>query len=136
VKLIGEEKVRSAKVISKNTDNFMTLLKLPEARYPALDIGLGVNIGDKVYKASARSGFSEGIVQDIKGRINLNVPSGPTVLKDVITTSAISEAGDSGSPVLNESMKVIGVVVAGSETKTIIVPIAQVIAAFPQAFSR
>jgi len=58
------------------------------------------------------------------------------VLKDVITTTAISEAGDSGSPVLNESMKAIGVVVAGSQTQTVIVPVAQIIAAFPQAFNK
>ncbi|GJQ59152.1 MAG: serine protease [Candidatus Scalindua sp. AMX11] len=136
VKLLGEEKVRSAKVIGKNPDNFLALLKLPEGRYPALDIVKGVNIGEKLYKASARSGFSEGIVQSIQVHSNLYGPAGPMVLKDVIITSAISEAGDSGSPVLNESMKVVGVIVAGSQTQTIIVPVAQVITAFPQAFNK
>ncbi len=136
VKLSGEEHVRTATVVSKDLGNFLALLKLPEGRYPALELALTVRIDQKVYKASARSGFSEGIVQGTQESINIYGPAGPMVLENVIITSAISEGGDSGSPVVNESMKVVGVVVAGSQTQTIVVPSTQFSTSFPKVFDQ
>ena len=135
VKLAGEENIGSAAVVGKNPANFLALLKLPEGRYPALEIASSVRQGQKVYKASARSGVSEGIVEGVHATVNI-ADFADVRLDDVIITSAISEPGDSGSPVLNGLRKVVGVVVAGSETVTIVVPVTQISTSFPQAFSR
>ncbi len=135
VKLAGEENIKSAAVVDKNPANLLALLKLPEGRYPALEIASSVKFGQKVYKASARSGVSEGFVEGVHGSVNI-ADFADVRLDDVIITSAISEPGDSGSPVLNGSMKVVGVVVAGSQTQTIVVPATQISTSFPQAFSR
>jgi S1-C subfamily serine protease len=135
VKFSGEENVRSAKVIAKNPGNFLALLQLPEGQYPALKLVSAVRIGEKIYKASAKSGLSEGRVIAERGHIKITGPAGPIELNDVIITSAISEPGDSGAPVMNESNKVIGVIVAGSQEKSFLVPASQVVATFPQAFS-
>ena len=136
VKLAGEENIKSAAVVAKNPANLLALLKLPEGRYPALEIASSVKFGQKVYKASARSGVSEGFVEGLHGSINIADFADVIRLEDAIITSAISQPGDSGSPVLNGLMKVVGVVVAGSETRTIVVPATQISKSFPQAFSR
>ena len=132
VRLSGEEELRTAKVVARDSGNFLALLQLPEGRYPALELTRTVSLDQTVSRASARSGFSTGTVQSIQERISIGVDGGQKDLEDVIITSAISEPGDSGSPVVDESRKVVGVVVAGSQTQTVVIPSRQIFKSFPQ----
>lgn len=137
VRLFGREEVIEAEVIERKPSKMLALLKLPEGLYPKLEMTPKVNINEKVYKASIRSTFLEGVLKTIGQSINLYIsPTDSVTLEDVIITSAISEPGDSGTPVLNKSDRVIGVVVGGSREKTILVSTTQIFAAFPKIFSK
>lgn len=133
VRMSREDHLRHAKVLAKSPDTFLALLQLPEGAYSALEFASFVSIGERVYKLSLKSGIAVGIIQAIgEAHIEVHGPRRLMVLSDVLTTSALSQPGDSGSPLLNEQGKVVGVIVAGSPTMSVAIPARRILSEFPQ----
>jgi hypothetical protein len=93
-----------------------------------IPVGFGtVQVGDKVKKSGRTSGLTQGDVIATDGVANVNYGEKIAMFEDQIITSAMSEGGDSGSAVLNESNRVVGLLFAGSSSLTIINKISNVI---------
>ena len=86
-----------------------------------------VNLGDRVKKSGRTTGLTEGDVIAIDGAANVSYGQKVAVFEDQIVATAMCEGGDSGSAVLNENNKVVGLLFAGSNSLTIINKIANVI---------
>lgn len=57
-------------------------------------------------------------------------PGQPTTFRDLIMISPVSEPGDSGAPVVTENNELIGFVFAGSQGRTVVVPIQPILELF------
>jgi hypothetical protein len=90
-----------------------------------------LQLGDKVHLYSLRQGFVEGTVEGVSVSVKINHPERGTItLTDVFQTSSISVGGDIGTPVFDARGRAVGVVVAGSGTTSIVVPMEQLCKAF------
>jgi hypothetical protein len=78
-------------------------------------------IGDIVEKAGRTTGFTTGKVTNINGTVNVNYGGGKVAkfCRQIITTN-ISAPGDSGSLVANLDEGAVGLLFAGSSTRTIV----------------
>jgi hypothetical protein len=93
-----------------------------------IPVGFGtVQVGDKVKKSGRTTGLTQGDVIAIDGVANVSYGDKVAVFEDQIITGAMSEGGDSGSAVLNESNRVVGLLFAGSTSLTIMNKISNVI---------
>jgi len=91
--------------------------------------GAPVELGAKV-SVIARSGLKQAVLQAIAVDMQIHVGAGrPTMFRNLILTSPVSEPGDSGAPVVTEDNKLIGFVFAGSQTATLVMPIAPILEA-------
>jgi len=88
-----------------------------------------VKVGDKVKKSGRTTGLTQGDVIATDGAANVNYGERIAMFDDQIITSAMSEGGDSGSAVLNEQNKTVGLLFAGSSSLTIVNKISNIIAA-------
>lgn len=87
-------------------------------------------VGDKVKKSGRTTGLTWGDVIATDGVSNVHYGSNKVaVFADQIIVTAMSEGGDSGSAVLKEDNKVVGLLFAGSSSLTIVNKISNVIAA-------
>ena len=90
--------------------------------------GFGVvDIGSPVKKSGRTSGLNYGAVVMMDATSNVSYPSGMATFEDQVLTTAIAEPGDSGSVVLTDDNKVIGLLFAGSDQVTIVNKIDNVI---------
>jgi hypothetical protein len=98
-----------------------------------LEIGLvkGISdpiIGQKIKKSGRTTGLTVGEVRAVDAKIKVNYGEGVTLLfANQIVATAMSKAGDSGSLVLDENNKAVGLLFAGSNLSTIINPIEPVL---------
>jgi hypothetical protein len=79
------------------------------------------NVNDIVQKAGRTTGFTTGKVTNINATVNVNYGSGrvATFRRQIITTN-MSAGGDSGSLVANLDEGAVGLLFAGSATRTIV----------------
>jgi len=89
-----------------------------------LDIGLltgsaGVSLGDAVKKSGRTTGLTTGTVTVLDATVKVQYSGAVATFEDQIITSAMSEPGDSGSLLVNEQNKAVGLLFAGSNQTTI-----------------
>ena len=74
-----------------------------------------------VKKSGRTTGFTTGTIQQIDATVTVNYGSNRNAtFVDQLITSAMSEGGDSGSAVVNDSNQLVGLLYAGSTTITIL----------------
>lgn len=88
----------------------------------------------RVYKVGRTTGYTEGVVTNLGGVVNIPYPGGTAHFTDQIIFQAtadnggpFSDQGDSGSGVLNDQHELVGLLFAGSLAHTIANPIGDVI---------
>lgn len=90
------------------------------------DFGIPVSVGDILVKTGATTGFTSGRVNAINVTTDVGpYPGGLGIARFVeqITTTAMSQGGDSGSLVCDRKGLTVGLLFAGSTTLTVINPI-------------
>jgi hypothetical protein len=80
-----------------------------------------------VKKSGRTTGFTEGIVHTLDATISVGYGTKTAVFENQILTGDMSDPGDSGSLVVDESNRAVGLLFAGSTTVTVINPIAAVL---------
>ena len=93
---------------------------------PITGIAERVDVGTKVAACGRTSRRSDARVTGI-GMVTIYGEEGPVELTNMIMTSALSQAGDSGASVLTEDGRLVGYVYAGSNESTIVMPIKPVL---------
>ena len=87
-------------------------------------------LGMAVKKSGRTSGYLEGTVQQVDVTVNVNYGAGRTVqFTDQIIASPMGEPGDSGSAILDDQNRLVGLLFAGSDESTIFNKIGHVFAA-------
>lgn len=84
--------------------------------------GLGAGELDMAIKKSGRTtGFTTGVIQQVDVTVNVQYGAGQiATFSDQLMAGAMSQGGDSGSAVLDDNNRLIGLLFAGSDTTTII----------------
>ncbi len=83
--------------------------------------------GMKVQKSGRTTEYTKGEIIDVDATVSVNYRDFIAVFKHQIITSAMSAGGDSGSLVLDENKKAVGLLFAGSDKITILNPINEVL---------
>jgi predicted transcriptional regulator len=78
--------------------------------------------------AGSVTGISRGRVLRIG--MTLSTPLSNVYLNDIIEASIFSQKGDSGAPVFNDALKIIGIILGGTSTTTYILPINKLLSSF------
>jgi hypothetical protein len=101
-----------------------------EILYIGAPTGVGTaTLGTAVQKSGRTTEHTVGTITQIEATVRIDY-YGPTALfEGQLIASPMSQPGDSGSAVLNETKQVVGLLFAGSDSATIINPIADVLAA-------
>jgi hypothetical protein len=86
-----------------------------------------LDVGQQVKKSGRTSGLNEGTILALDGVVSVGYDDKIAIFEDQILTTAIAEAGDSGSVVLNENNEIIGLLFAGSDMVAIVNRIENVI---------
>ena len=71
-------------------------------------------LGDRVVKVGRTTGMTEGRVIAVDATVRVEFPEGSALFHHQIVTSAMSEAGDSGSLLMDRNLSAVGLVFAGS----------------------
>lgn len=79
-----------------------------------------VSQGDKVKKFGRTTGLKEAEVRSNDARIRVNFSNGTKEFTDQILAGSFSAGGDSGSAVLNDQGKLVGLLFAGSSQVTVL----------------
>ena len=93
-------------------------------------VARNVAIGDTLRMLGRTSGLASGKVEIVNVDASIEVGTGPARFSGLIGTSAMSQAGDSGAPVVNAHGELVGIVFAGSPEQTMVMPIGPVLDAF------
>jgi hypothetical protein len=74
-------------------------------------------LNEKVKKMGRSTGLTEGVVSDVSANVKVNYSTGVAYFSDVFLVSGqdIVKAGDSGSPVLSQDNKFLGLLFAGND---------------------
>jgi hypothetical protein len=108
----------------------IALVELPpefEARNaPIGGLAESVPLGATVTVVGRTSRGAAGKVTDINASITIQTKHEPNYLQDVIFTKRMTSAGDGGAPVLDEDKKLVGIVVAGSIERTVVLPLTKI----------
>lgn len=109
----------------------------PGPRPPTVGIGpvhgtANVRLNSLVRKAGRTTGLTEGIVRTVKlDVLNIEYDGGMVRMEDVFAVEgvegAFSRSGDSGSGVVNDKGAVVGLLFAGTDTQTFVIPIQRVL---------
>lgn len=94
----------------------------------AMEIGVvsgtvAAAIDMKVRKSGRTTGYSEGEVNTLDATISVGYGTQTAVFENQIMTGDMSDPGDSGSLIVDESNRAVGLLFAGSTTVTVINPI-------------
>jgi hypothetical protein len=93
-------------------------------------VASGVTVGETLRMVGRTSGLATSKVQAIELSVNIEVGTGPARFSGLIGTSPMSQAGDSGAPVVNARNELVGMIYAGSPAQTIVIPIGPILEAF------
>ncbi len=99
-----------------------------------LDIGIPTGIGEatlgmNVQKSGRTTGHTTGMITQIDATVRIDYYGPSALFEGQLIASPMSQPGDSGSAVLDEDRRVVGLLFAGSDAATIINPIADVLTA-------
>lgn len=86
-------------------------------------------VGMKVRKSGRTTGYTEGIINTLDATIEVGYGSNVAVFEQQILTNDMSDPGDSGSLIVSEDNRAVGLLFAGSSSVTVINPIAAVLSA-------
>jgi hypothetical protein len=112
---IGVENLVDAAVFRPVDGLADEVLGLVDKPLPAVD----ASVGDVVRKSGRTTGVTEGVVESVNATVSVEGWGEAIFTDQIITSTAIAEAGDSGSYCLNVSRSgTAGLVFAGSELKT------------------
>lgn len=87
-----------------------------------------VDLGESVKKSGRTTGFSSGEILTINATLQVQYGKGIVTFKDQLVSTNMSQPGDSGSVLLNEDNKAVGLLFAGSDQVTIYNRFANVLA--------
>ncbi|MBN1560909.1 hypothetical protein JW998_11705 [candidate division KSB1 bacterium] len=85
-------------------------------------------IGMTVKKSGRTTGYTEGVINTLDATVEVSYGSTTAIFEQQIFTNYMSDPGDSGSLIVSEDNKAVGLLFAGSSTVTVINPIAAVLA--------
>lgn len=99
-----------------------------------LEIGVPTGVGEatlgmKVQKSGRTTGYTTGVITQIDATVRIDYYGPSALFEGQLIASPMSQPGDSGSAVLDEDRRVVGLLFAGSDAATIINPIADVLTA-------
>ncbi len=99
-----------------------------------LNIGLpagvaAATLGTALQKTGRTTGFTQGRITQIDVTTSVDYNGRMATFTDQLMASGMSDGGDSGSAVLDEQRRVVGLLFAGSPRATLINPIQAVLAA-------
>jgi|YNPBryBLVA2012_1023415.scaffolds.fasta_scaffold01035_1 hypothetical protein len=86
-------------------------------------------LGTRVKKTGRTTGFTTGTITQIDATVRIDYYGPSALFEGQWIASPMSQPGDSGSAVLDNDERVVGLLFAGSDQSTIITPIAEVLAA-------
>lgn len=87
-------------------------------------------LGMRVLKSGRTTGFTTGAIEQIEVTVDVGYGAGQVArFTDQVMAGAMSQGGDSGSAVLDEEHRIVGLLFAGSENTTVINRIEHVFAA-------
>lgn len=84
-------------------------------------------VGLKVRKSGRSTGYTEGTIHTLDATIEVGYGNTIAVFEQQILTNDMSDPGDSGSLIVSEDNKAVGLLFAGSTSVTVINPIAAVL---------
>ena len=85
-------------------------------------------LGTQVVKSGRTTGFTTGKITQIDVTVQVEYPGvGTAVFSNQLAASGMSQAGDSGSAVLDVDQKIVGLLFAGSDAATMLTPIQTVL---------
>lgn len=84
---------------------------------------VAAEIGMKVKKSGRTTGFTEGEINTLDATISVGYGTKTAVFENQILTGDMSDPGDSGSLIVDENNRAVGLLFAGSTTVTVINPI-------------
>ncbi len=103
-------------------------LVLPEILAIGRPTGTGTaTLGTPVQKFGRTTGYTQGQIIQIAVTASVDYEGRLAVVHDQLMAGAMSQGGDSGSAVLDQQKRVIGLLFAGSDTTTLINPIQPVL---------
>ena len=82
--------------------------------------------GMSLQKSGRTTGYTTGKVKDVDASVKVDYDGKTAVFVGQILTTAMSQGGDSGSLVMDDKKKTVGLLFAGSEAVTILNPIQEV----------
>lgn len=99
-----------------------------------LGIGVPTGVGEAtlgmpVQKSGRTTGHTTGIITQIDATVRIDYYGPSALFEGQLVASPMSQPGDSGSAVLDNERRVVGLLFAGSDAATIINPIADVLTA-------
>ncbi|MBN1480182.1 hypothetical protein EH223_19675 [candidate division KSB1 bacterium] len=86
-------------------------------------------VGLKVRKSGRTTAYTEGVIHTLDATIEVGYGNRSAVFEQQILTADMSDPGDSGSLIVSEDNKAVGLLFAGSTSVTVINPIAAVLSA-------
>lgn len=100
----------------------------PEIVEVGIPKGVGrAKLGMSVQKSGRTTGYTTGKVKDISAVVKVNYDRKVALFRNQIITTAMSQGGDSGSLVLDQKKRAVGLLFAGSEVVTLCNPIQEVL---------
>lgn len=137
---LGGSSARLEAVSTRSARNLVdaaTALPLsPDIVDPAI-LGVGhiagqaqAELGMRVVKSGRTTGFTTGVIEQVDVTVDVGYGAGRVArFTDQVMAGAMSQGGDSGSAVLDEEHRIVGLLFAGSENTTVINRIEHVLAA-------
>ncbi len=100
----------------------------PEILQIGIPSGVGkAELGMFVQKSGRTTGYTTGKIKDVSATVKVNYDDQLALFRNQILTTAMSQGGDSGSLVLDEKKRAVGLLFAGSDVVTICNPISEVL---------
>jgi hypothetical protein len=87
-----------------------------------------------VRKSGRTTGYTEGVINTLDTTVEVGYGTNSAVFEQQILANDMSDPGDSGSLILTEDNKAVGLLFAGSSTVTVINPIDAVLSALNITF--
>ena len=100
----------------------------PEILQIGIPTGHGeAKLGIFVQKSGRTTGYTTGKIKDISATVKVQYDQKVALFQNQILTTAMSQGGDSGSLVLDQQKRAVGLLFAGSDVVTICNPISEVL---------